>query len=455
MAAVRSRGAFVTKRIALGIPCLLRGGTEVQTLQFVKALVGPKLGRSESGSNIEKVPVPEVLVVCYFESDPVVVSEFHAVGAEVNLLGLERTVSLWTFVQAVRKAFSKVRPDIIHIQYMAPGFLAVIAAWLSATGRVIATVHQPWTRLHHGYAAKGLLRSAALLCKRFTCVSEAAERSWFGSSSLFSSDSCVSHAGHHKRRCHVTIHNAVDVTEVDRILKDSDVTSLRRSLGLEGCVVVGAVARLSHIKGIDVLVGAFATVKNVCAADGLKGAPDVSPSRQGVGRNRIVLVIVGDGEEKDGLQRQAASMGLAGRDLGGAALDGQYDEALREVDVLWLGRRSWEDSIKVMSTFDICVVPSRFEGFGLTAAEANACGKPVVAADVGGLPEVVGRDNSCGRLYPADSVDSLVQNLRELVLSKPKREALGKSGRGRVESLFGFERFKGSIGALYQEMAGE
>ncbi len=451
MAAVRSRGAFVTKRIALGIPCLLRGGTEVQTLQFVKALVGPKLGRSESGSNIEKVPVPEVLVVCYFESDPGVVEEFYAAGAKVNLLNLDRTISPWVFVQTATKVFRNVRPDIIHIQYMAPGFLAVIAAWLSATGRVIATVHQPWTRLHHGYAAKGLLRSAALLCKRFTCVSEAAERSWFGSSSLFSSDSCVSHAGHHKRRCHVTIHNAVDVTEVDRILKDSDVTSLRRSLGLEGCVVVGAVARLSHIKGIDVLVGAFATVKNVCAADGLKGAADVSPSRQGVGRNRIVLVIVGDGEEKDGLQRQAASMGLAGRDLGGAALDGQYDEALREVDVLWLGRRSWEESIKVMSTFDICVVPSRFEGFGLTAAEAMVCGKPVLAADEGGLPEVVGMDGLAGVLFPTENIQELTAALLDLVNSENKRHRVGTEARCRAVRRFGLDRLRESVWEIYGE----
>ena len=439
----------MTKRIALGIPCLLRGGTEVQTLQFVKALVGPKLGRSESGSNIEKVPVPEVLVVCYFESDPVVVSEFHAVGAEVNLLGLERTVSLWTFVQAVRKAFSKVRPDIIHIQYMAPGFLAVVAARLSSTGNVIATVHQPWTRSHHGYAAKGFLRSAALLCTRFTCVSEAVERSWFGSSSLLSQNSELGRNAFQKVRRHITIHNSVDIAVVDKILKDTDRAALGKSLSLEGCVVVGAVARLSHVKGIDLLVAAFASFKNHFTARNRGRAGEGGTSAQGADQGKLVLVIVGDGEEKGALERQVARLGLTGRNLGGKALDGKSVRGGGNGDVLWLGRRSWEDSIKVMSTFDICVVPSRFEGFGLTAAEAMACGTAVVAADVDGLPEVVGSDGLAGRVFPAENSAELSAALLDLALSEIERQRLGAEGRRRVVDRFGIERFRAAVWDLY------
>jgi hypothetical protein len=97
-------------KVIIGIPCLLPGGTEFQTLQLARVL-------RDAGH--------EVSVCCYFEHDPAMVAAF----GQVNLLGLERSISPWRLVSVLRRAFAGA--DVVHVQYMAPGFLAVLAAELS------------------------------------------------------------------------------------------------------------------------------------------------------------------------------------------------------------------------------------------------------------------------------------------------------------------------------------
>ena len=445
-------------RIAIGIPSLLRGGTEVQTLHLVKALlvsgVAPSVHPFDQSHETGHY---HVTVVCYFETDPCVVGEFERAGAKVLLMGLDRSVSIWKFLWIVRKSFRVLRPDIIHIQYMAPGFLAVVAGLLATARTVVATVHQPWTKNHHGVKAKCLLRTAAWICKSFVCVSEAAELSWFGVSQKYTVGKRRATTSRPWRSHHFTIHNTIDMSQVDQILGSVRPTDLRGTLGLQPAIVIGAVSRLSGEKGIDVLLGAFAMVcKRLAHSEdahegalrNVESAGEYAP----MSNLRVELVIVGDGPERVRLEERAVALGLYSVDYRDWTFVDHREMGNPLPTVVWLGKRTWEDSIKLMSVMDICVVPSRFEGFGLTAAEAMACGKPVVAADVGGLPEVVGRDNSCARLYAAGSVEGLAENLRELLLSKPKRQALGERGRARVETLFGFERFRESIRGLYKEM---
>lgn len=252
----------------------------------------------------------------------------------------------------------------------------------------------------------------------------------------------------------MTIHNAVDGARINNLLNEAQQEGLKKWLGLERCILVGAVARLSHVKGIDILLEAFVL---------LKGLPDVNnttnegacclPSCEAQGGVRTVLVIVGDGEEKFALRAQATKLGLNAKDLTGVTLAHGQAPEIGEVDIVWLGRRSWQDSIKVMSIFDVCVVPSRFEGFGLSAAEAMACGVAVLAADVDGLPEVVGSDGSSGELFCSQSARDLARVLSELVFSKQKRGIMGLSGRRRVEQMFELGRLQNAVLELYATSA--
>ncbi len=94
------------------------------------------------------------------------------------------------------------------------------------------------------------------------------------------------------------------------------------------------------------------------------------------------------------------------------------------------------DIENIFSLSDVVVVPSICEeAFGLVAAEASACGLPVIATRVGGLPEVV-LDNRTGLLVPPGDVLSLINAILKLADDKNLRLRLGNEGRKHIENNF-------------------
>ena len=81
----------------------------------------------------------------------------------------------------------------------------------------------------------------------------------------------------------------------------------------------------------------------------------------------------------------------------------------------------------------IAVVPSVYEGFGLPAGEAMACGVPVVSTDGGALPEVVG---DAGVIVPTKNVDALVEAIDSLLQDPQARAELGVRAKKRIEDNF-------------------
>lgn len=103
--------------------------------------------------------------------------------------------------------------------------------------------------------------------------------------------------------------------------------------------------------------------------------------------------------------------------------------------VVELGRISEDALVCEYRTCDAVVSLSRYEGFGYTALEAMACGKPFFGFDTSALPEVVGPD--CGALVPVDDIHALAGALRELRSRKASREDSECDGRNRVLARFG------------------
>lgn len=97
----------------------------------------------------------------------------------------------------------------------------------------------------------------------------------------------------------------------------------------------------------------------------------------------------------------------------------------------------------------IAVVPSVYEGFGLPAGEAMACGVPVVSTDGGALPEVVG---DAGVIVPAKSVDALADAIDDLLQHPDKREQLGAQGRERILQKFCWDVCAGQMAKYYQQV---
>jgi glycosyltransferase involved in cell wall biosynthesis len=100
-------------------------------------------------------------------------------------------------------------------------------------------------------------------------------------------------------------------------------------------------------------------------------------------------------------------------------------------------------------TADVVVVPSRWEGFGLTAAEAMRAGVTVVASRVGGLPEVV-EDGVTGLLVPPDDAAALVKVLSDLDDSRLR--TMGEAARARFQRHFTMDRVNQQLCDLYQKL---
>jgi glycosyltransferase involved in cell wall biosynthesis len=175
-------------------------------------------------------------------------------------------------------------------------------------------------------------------------------------------------------------------------------------------MVIGTACRLEMIKGLNYLIEALAVL-----------APDFPDLR---------LEIAGAGSLRGDLERYSCQLGVS--DI-----------------VSFLGWR--EDLPSVMAGWDIFVLPSLDEGFGVAALEAMAAGLPVIASAVGGLCELV-LNGKTGWLVPPASPAQLAHRLRELINDRQKREAMGVAGRLRAFRDFPTSRMVDQIIAVYDSL---
>ena len=383
------------KRVEVLIPVLLAGGTEAQTLYLVRAL------RSAGYS---------VGICCYFEANESVIQAFEREGTRVSLLRLgssgqaHRLKSLLKVGRAVFTHLRQTRPDVVHVQYLAPGLVSVLAARAARVPTVLATVHQPGDP--YGTVARLSLRLAAGLSTAFFCVSKSVEESWFGDSVLFDPSSVG------KRR-HFTLYDCVDVEQFAHGADQVDTQAIREELGLGDHPVVGVVGRLRREKGHLALLEALSLA--------VRSVPDVS------------LIVVGDGQERARLAERARGLGLDGR-------------------IVWLGAKRSEELPELYGVMDVVAIPSLFEGFGLVAVEAMAAARPVVAFATGGLTEIV-VDGVSGKLVPPGDRSAFAGALVGLITDRKGAFEMGKAGRRIVQSRFSQGTFSSLILSVYRRYA--
>jgi len=176
-------------------------------------------------------------------------------------------------------------------------------------------------------------------------------------------------------------------------------------------IVIGTVARIQDVKNHRALVAAFAQLRD--------RLPDLA--------SRLKLSIVGDGPLLPAVREQVAALGLQ--------------------DAVWLpGARA--DIADILHTFSVFALPSLAEGTPVSMLEAMACGLPVVASRVGGIPEVVD-EGMQGLLVPVGDVDALTDALARYAQDAGLRAAHGGAGRARVEERFSLRAMVTAYGALY------
>ena len=117
--------------------------------------------------------------------------------------------------------------------------------------------------------------------------------------------------------------------------------------------------------------------------------------------------------------------------------------------VQFTGRLTHEELAQYYSTAQIAIVPSLYEGFGIPAAEAMACGTPVIATTGGALPEVVG---DAGILVPSRSSDALAAAIRQLLNDKQAQQRMSDAGEKRAKENFNWEQAARKTLEVYQEV---
>ena len=207
------------------------------------------------------------------------------------------------------------------------------------------------------------------------------------------------------------VHNAIDP---DVFRPDGANGKVRRELGLgESVCVVGAVGRLSPEKDLGTLLRAAAAAE-----------PVVGP---------IHLVLVGDGPQRDELQRMAREM-------------------KRENRTHFLGHRS--DVRGVYGALDVLALTSLTEGLPNAVLEAQAMHVPVLATDVGGVRELV-LHGETGMLARAGDVQGIATHLVELVQDRARATAMADQARTRIEREFSFAARMRKVERVYDELMGE
>ena len=122
--------------------------------------------------------------------------------------------------------------------------------------------------------------------------------------------------------------------------------------------------------------------------------------------------------------------------------------------VTFTGKVSAEKLRLLYSSSEAVILPSLYEGFGLPAAEAMACGTPVVATRTGALPEVIG-DDGAGILVPPRDPQELARAILRVLGNEEERKKMGAAGRRRVEQLFTWEKVAERTLEVYRELLEE
>ncbi len=165
--------------------------------------------------------------------------------------------------------------------------------------------------------------------------------------------------------------------------------------------------RLEHVKGVDVLLRAFADL--------------TLP---------VILLIAGTGSQRAAFEQLAVELGISER-------------------VKFLGFRS--DLAQLMTKVNCMVLPSRWEGLPMVVLEAMALGTPVIASAVGGIPEVI-EDGITGWLVPPEDADRLAGILFQTLSNTEKAQSVALAAHARIKRDYSVEVLAQKTLVLYEEL---
>lgn len=287
----------------------------------------------------------------------------------------------WESLRALVALLKEERPDVVHVN-SSKGGLAILAARIVRVPRIIFTAHgwafneaRPWWQK---LLLRGAYAATLLLSHATICVSEAVRRdmSWLPGARLR------------------VVKNAIGAPA----FRSRDEARDALVLGMKDAVWLGMIAELHPSKRVEDAIDALAELS--------------------VSHPEALLVVIGEGEMRPALEERVRHYGMSDR-------------------VRLVGFKP--DAAAHLPAFDIFFMPSRTEALGLALLEAGHAGLPVVAARVGGIPEVV-RHKETGLLVPAENPHALSRALRRLIEHPEEAHTYAAKLKERVGEAFSKER---------------
>ncbi len=332
------------------------------------------------------------VMVCSLTKGGPLEKELRQEGVETIVLSNLPLRGKYTFYFVFRlwRLMRKQKFDIVHTHVFMSNFWGRIAGCLSGVKVIISTEHNQdlWKKRRHIFADKIL----SLCTHKIIAVSGAVE-------------SFVVKKEKINAKRLTLIHNAVDTKK----FMPCDVSSLKKELNIPaGAVIIGTVSRLIPQKGQRYF---------------LQAARVISKNNQ-----NVRFLIIGDGQLKNDLRALSERLMLSDK-------------------VIFTGFRP--DIIGLLTLLDIFVLPSLWEGFGLALLEAMALAKPVVATDVGGIPEII-ENGKTGILVKPKDPEALARAILKLINDNLYARGLGLNARKTVQERFSLNTMIDKVEAVYR-----
>ncbi len=320
----------------------------------------------------------------------------QAVSLPVQRVIIRHDLDL-TVLLRLREIFRQLKPDIVHTHLLHADLYGILAARLAGVPLVVTSRHND-----NVFRRRAPLRFInRQLWRRVNAgIAISASIARFA----------VEVEGAQPAQVH-TIPYGLPYTPISSAEQQTQRANARQILGVKPeSILIGIVCRLVEQKGVIYALRAFAQVA--------KKFPQAE------------LVIVGDGPLRRSLEAELLPFGLQGR-------------------VRFLGWRP--DAASLMAGFDLLLVPSLWEGFGLVLLEAMAQAVPVIASDVSAIPEIVVHSET-GLLVPPRDVDALAAALSTLLADHALRRHFGMMAQERLEHHFTAQRMVDQTIALYHQL---
>jgi glycosyltransferase involved in cell wall biosynthesis len=334
---------------------------------------------------------------CIWEKEPAskqFLTDFEATGAKSIVISANNR--WFAFVLELTGWLKRERCDLLHTHFNPAAILALTAAKLAHVPLTFNTIHSGFTPeeiARPGIRCKLSVKMRCYLSNRVLTVSEMV-RKQFLTLGLDEKKAIVHYLGVSPAICSINREQ------------------MRHQMGIkDNELIIVCVAFHSPIKGVDVLLKALKTIT--------AEIPEVK------------LIEVGGSlfpQETEELRMLSDELGLKER-------------------VIWLGQR--DDVLTILQCGDIYCQPSRSEGLPLAILEAMSVGLPVVAANVGGIPEAV-ENNITGILVEPESIQELAGALKTLIYDRQKRNEMGLCGKRQVADCFEITRQNKKLVDMYE-----